>query len=71
LVVILDIVIIVTVAMQTTKHEGLGGVIGGASSSKFRKGGWDDLLERVTKYGAIFWGIVAAAHAWLWYRFYV
>jgi protein translocase SecG subunit len=71
LVVILDIVIIATVAMQTTKHEGLSGVIGGTSSSRFRRGGWDDLLERVTKYGAIFWAVFAAVHAWLWYRYYV
>ena len=71
LVVILDIVIIGTVAMQTTKHEGLSGVIGGGSSHRFRKGGWDDLLERVTKYTAIFWAVFAALHAWLWYRFYV
>ncbi|MFQ5810046.1 MAG: preprotein translocase subunit SecG [Armatimonadota bacterium] len=71
LVVILDVVIIVTVAIQTTKHEGLSGVIGGASSSRFRRGGWDDLLERVTKYGAIFWAVFAAFHAWLWYRYYV
>jgi len=67
-VVILDIVIIATVAMQTTKQEGLSGVIGGSSSSHFRRGGWDDLLERVTKYTAVVWAVFAAVNAWLWYN---
>jgi protein translocase SecG subunit len=70
LVLILDLVIIAAVAMQTTKHEGLSGVIGGGSGSRFgRKGGWDDLLERVTKYGAILWALVVSLHAWLWYQY--
>ena len=70
MVVLLDVVIIAAVAMQTTKHEGLSGVIGGGSGHRFGgKAGWDDLLERVTKYGAIFWAIVVSLHAWLWYQF--
>jgi protein translocase SecG subunit len=68
LVLVLDLVIIVAVAMQTTKSEGLSGVIGGKSSSTFRKGGLDDLLEKVTKYSAIGWAVLVAVHAYLWYR---
>jgi len=55
---------------QTTKSEGLSGIIGGKSTSAFRKGGWDDLLEKLTKYSAIGWGVVMAVHAFLWYRLY-
>ncbi|MFQ6096569.1 MAG: preprotein translocase subunit SecG [Armatimonadota bacterium] len=69
-VLILDVVIIVAVALQTTKSEGLSGVIGGKSSSAFRKGGMDDLLEKVTKYSAIGWAVLVAVHAYLWYRLY-
>ncbi len=68
LVVLLDLVIILAVMFQTTKSEGLSGVIGGKSTSAFRKGGWDDILEKVTKYGAVSWGVIVAIHAYLWYR---
>lgn len=68
LVILLDLVIILAVMFQTTKAEGLSGVIGGKATSTFRKGGWDDMLEKVTKYGAVSWGVIVAIHAYLWYR---
>ncbi|MFQ6131445.1 MAG: preprotein translocase subunit SecG [Armatimonadota bacterium] len=68
LVIVLDLTIILTVMFQTTKSEGLSGIIGGKSTSAFRKGGWDDLLEKVTKYGAVGWGVVVAVHAFFWYQ---
>jgi protein translocase SecG subunit len=42
------------VVSQTTKHEGLGGTIGGRASSSFRgRPGIEDQLSRFTMYLAV------------------
>ena len=47
------LVLIGLVISQTTKHEGLGGSIGGASSSSFRgRPGVEEQLSRYTGYAA-------------------
>lgn len=52
--VILAVFLIVVVAMQTSKNEGLGGAIGGQTSSSFRgKLGREEQLGIVTKYVAV------------------
>jgi preprotein translocase subunit SecG len=62
------VVIILAVMFQTTKSEGLTGTIGGKSESTFKRGGLDDLLERITTYGAVFFFVLSAVVAWLYYR---
>ena len=52
--VIFAIFLIVVVAMQTSKNEGLGGAISGQTSSSFRgKLGREEQLGIVTKYIAV------------------
>lgn len=52
--VILAVFLIVVVALQTSKNEGLGGAIGGQTSNSFRgKIGRDEQLGMVTKYIAV------------------
>ncbi len=52
--VITAVFLIVVVAMQTSKNEGLGGAISGQTSSSFRgKLGRDEQLGMVTKYVAV------------------
>jgi preprotein translocase subunit SecG len=51
---LVSIGLIIAVVSQTTKHEGLGGTIGGRSSSSFRgRPGLEDQLQRITMYLAI------------------
>jgi preprotein translocase subunit SecG len=46
--------LIIAVVSQTTKHEGLGGTIGGSSSASFRgRPGMEDQIQRITMYLAI------------------
>lgn len=52
--VILALGVIFIVAIQQTKSEGLGGVIGGKVSSSFKgKPGFEDRLNDLTRYLAI------------------
>ncbi len=62
------VVIILAVMFQTTKSEGLSGTIGGKAESAFKKGGLDDLLETITTYGAIFFFVLSAISAWIYYH---
>lgn len=66
--VLLSVAIILFIAFQTTKSEGLSGIIGGASSSSFGKSGSDRMLEKFTKYVAVGWFICTAVTTWLYYR---
>lgn len=46
--------LILAVVSQTTKHEGLGGTIGGSSSSSFRgRPGVEDQIHKITAYLAV------------------
>lgn len=52
--VLFAIALIFVVAMQTTRHEGLSGTVGGQVSSQFRgKLGRDEQLALITRYIAI------------------
>ncbi len=52
--VVLAIGLIFVIAIQTTKSEGLGGVIGGTVSSSFKgKPGFEERLNEITRYLAI------------------
>ncbi|MCS6949033.1 MAG: preprotein translocase subunit SecG [Armatimonadota bacterium] len=52
--VLFAIALIFIVAMQTTRHEGLTGTVGGQVSSQFRgKLGRDEQLAMVTRYIAV------------------
>jgi protein translocase SecG subunit len=54
---------------QTTKSEGLSGIIGGASSSSLGgKSGTDRMLESFTRYMAIGWFICTAITTWFYFR---
>jgi protein translocase SecG subunit len=45
---------------QTTKHEGLGGAIGGKAQSSFRgKPGLEENLQRLTMYVAVTFFIIS------------
>ena len=67
--VILSVGIILCIAFQTTKSEGLSGVIGGASSSSLSgKTSTDRMLEKLTKYIAIGWFVCTAITTWLYFR---
>ena len=62
------VVIILAVMFQTTKSEGLSGTIGGKAESTFKKGGLDDLLQAITTYGAVFFFLLSAIVAWVYYQ---
>jgi preprotein translocase subunit SecG len=48
------VALILAVVSQTTKHEGLGGTIGGTSSTSFRgRPGVDDQIAKLTLYLAV------------------
>lgn len=48
------LVLIAVVMSQTTKHEGMGGTIGGKAVSSFRgKGGFEEQLQKYTMYAAV------------------
>jgi len=52
--VLFAIALIFIVAMQTTRHEGLSGTVGGQVSSQFRgKLGRDEQLAIITRYIAV------------------
>ena len=52
--------LIVIVMSQTTKHEGLGGAIGGKAQSSFRgKAGLEENLQRLTMYIAVTFFIIS------------
>lgn len=52
--VIFAVALIFIVAMQTTRHEGLSGTVGGQVSSQFRgKLGRDEQLAMITRYIAV------------------
>jgi protein translocase SecG subunit len=52
--------LIVIVMSQTTKHEGLGGAIGGKAQSSFRgKAGLEENLQRFTMYIAVTFFIIS------------
>jgi preprotein translocase subunit SecG len=51
---LVSVALIICVVSQTTKHEGLGGTIGGRSSTSFRgRPGVEEQLSRITMYLAI------------------
>jgi preprotein translocase subunit SecG len=54
--VLVSIGLIVAVVSQTTKHEGLGGTIGGRAQASFRgRPGLEENIQRITMYLAIGW----------------
>jgi protein translocase SecG subunit len=54
--VLVSIGLIIAVVSQTTKHEGLGGTIGGRSSASFRgRPGLEENIQKLTMYLAIGW----------------
>lgn len=63
--VIAAIALIILMAMQTTKSEGLSGTIGGKTESAFSKPGREEQLELVTKYAAIAFLVLSAIFAYL------
>lgn len=67
--VILSVGMILCILFQTTKSEGLSGVIGGASSSSLGgKSSTDRQLESVTKYIAVGWLVATAMTTWFYFR---
>ena len=46
-------ILIVLMAAQTTKSEGLGGTIGGKTESSFSKPGIEEKIDEITKWSAI------------------
>lgn len=51
-----SLALIVIVASQTTKNEGLSGTIGGPSTSNFKgKPGWEEMLALTTRRLGIAW----------------
>jgi preprotein translocase subunit SecG len=51
---LVSVALVIAVVSQTTKHEGLGGTIGGRTSASFRgRPGLEDQIQRLTMYLAI------------------
>lgn len=60
------IVLVVIVMSQTTKHEGLGGAIGGKAQSSFRgRAGLEQQLQRLTMYAAIAFFVISLMVAYV------
>lgn len=58
--VLFAVALIFIVAMQTTRHEGLSGTVGGQVSSQFRgKLGRDEQLAMITRYIAVGFFVVS------------
>lgn len=54
--VLLSLILIALITSQTSKSEGLGGSIGGATSSNFRfKPGFEERLDSITRNFAVAW----------------
>lgn len=66
--ILLSITVILCVAFQQTKSEGLSGTIGGASSSSFRGSRQDQLLATVTRYAGPAWIVTSTILAICWER---
>ena len=60
-------VLIVSVLFQKSKSEGFA-ALGGGEGTRYKKGSWDDLLERATKYAAIVWSIASVLLAIVYYH---
>jgi len=51
---LVSIGLVLAVVSQTTKHEGLGGTIGGRSTASFRgRPGVEDQIQKITAYLAV------------------
>ena len=59
------LVLIVAVLFQTSQSEGFS-ALGGGDSMHYKKGTWDDFLERITKYAAVVW-LISALLISVWY----
>lgn len=57
--VILGVLLVVLLAIQTTKQEGLSGTLGGRVESSTRRLGLDAQIARVTQFVAISFAVVA------------
>lgn len=57
--IIAAIALVVLLAMQTTKQEGLSGTIGGRVESAYARPGADQQLQRVTGFSAVIFVITA------------
>jgi protein translocase SecG subunit len=57
---IVAVILIVLVASQTSRHEGLGAVGGGASSSMRGRAGIDEQLQVYTRYAALAFMVLSA-----------
>lgn len=67
--IILSIVMILVIVLQTTKSEGLSGIIGGKMSSTISgKSQIDQLLERLTRWVAIAWFVVCLLMIYMYYH---
>ena len=64
--VITALVLIAIVMSQTTKHEWMGGTIGGKAVSTFRgKGGMEEQLQQWTMYAAVAFFVASLLVAYL------
>ena len=66
---LLSVAMILCIVFQTTKSEGLSGIIGGATSSSLGgKSSTDRMLEGLTRYIAVGWFICTAITTWLYFH---
>ena len=60
------LILIAVVMSQTTKHEGMGGTIGGKAVSTFRgKAGFEEQLQKYTMYAAVAFFIASLLVAYM------
>jgi len=62
----LSLIIIICVAKQQTKSEGLSGTIGGARGGSFRGTREDEFLARVTRVTGVAWFVTYVLLAFAW-----
>lgn len=59
------LILIAIVMSQTTKHEGMGGAIGGKAQTSFRgKAGLEEQLQKYTMYAAITFFVISILAAY-------
>jgi protein translocase SecG subunit len=61
--------VVAAVTMQSSDADGFSAALGGADSSRFKKGSKEELLDRVAKYGAGVWIVSCIITAAMWYHF--
>jgi protein translocase SecG subunit len=61
------LILIVSVLFQKSKSEGFA-ALGGGEGTRYKKGSWDDFLERITKWAAVAWTIASLLLAIAYYK---